>query len=807
MTHTLRLILLTIMMMAWAGEGRAQSVSEIRQGIRSALVEIALIERERARPDVPDDFAAHMLNINRQRLRDLSAAADRTGEGRAAKREATRRANEIISARQRTDYLRFYPDPMRVRADLDAERGLTGVELEGRKAGRLLMLDSSLAGLQGNNSNNQDLWPADVVQRASLYRLHFYDIRDRVEPTLEPIAEGCSRIPFMTCNRRTFHETRGRYRHDLSRAQETASLYFPTRFHARFVDATGIGGSREGYAQYQEEQRAQREQFEDARWRSSPERSIFIGLIGGAIIIGGIGLLLWLGSRGEDEPNERPTTGNYGTAQWAPVGKDPSPLAAFTGLFLGKHGFVDHPDEGETVKLPPVFTSPEAHTLIMAPTRTGKGTRIIQPSLLAYQGSMIVIDPKGENAAVTATQRALICEDRVHILNPWRVLHAELFQRGFTDARFNPLDVIAVGDPDAVGIAHTMAESICARSGDARNAYWEGSATAILTGVFLWLAYKAGGQGGEKKTLARARQIITLPQEQLVKEFFIPMAGCDAFGGAIAENIGPFIAGESKDMPAILRTLAEATRFISDERLKEATATSDFDIRRMPFERMTIYLVIPPDRMKVQGTWLRLMLAAVAHAFRTASPRPQTRGMMLIDELPALGRIPELTTDLATMSGYGLDYTLIVQDMGQLEGIYGEAGAQTILANCTWKWFCRVRDHKTAKYLSETLGQRTIATTTTSQGSSASGETSGTTFGEMGRSLLTPDEVMNLHRSKAIVLPPEGRAILVRPVDHWEFPREFQLFAEGSMRAFFMPPPLTDPNPYYQAKPDEASPA
>ena len=88
---------------------------------------------------------------------------------------------------------------MRVRADLDAERGLTGVELEGRKAGRLLMLDSSLAGLQGNNSNNQDLWPADVVQRASLYRLHFYDIRDRVEPTLEPIAEGCSRIPFMTC--------------------------------------------------------------------------------------------------------------------------------------------------------------------------------------------------------------------------------------------------------------------------------------------------------------------------------------------------------------------------------------------------------------------------------------------------------------------------------------------------------------------------------------------------------------------------------------------------------------------------------
>lgn len=806
MTHTLRLILLTIIMMAWAGEGRAQSVSEIRQGIRSALVEIALIERERARPDVPDDFAAYMLNFNRQRLRELSAAADRTGEGRAAKREATRRANEIITARQRTDYLRFYPDPMRVRADLEAAGGSSGVELEGRKAGRLLMLDNSLKGLQGDNSIDENRWPADVVQRARLYRLHFYDIRDRVEPTIEPIAEGCSRIPFWPCARRTFHEARGQYKFDLSHAIETAEMYFPESFRERFIDSTGIGGSRVEYAQYQEEQRAERQKQDDERAAKNPQGIIVLVGVGFALAVAGIvSLLVWLSKRGE--ASGRTVSDNYGSAQWAPVGKDPPPVAALTGLFLGKHGFVDHPNEGETVKLPPVFTSPEAHTLIMAPTRTGKGTRIIQPSLLAYYGSMIVIDPKGENAAVTATQRALICDDRVHILNPWRVLDTELFQRGFTGARFNPLDVITVGDPDAAGIAHTMAESICARSGDARNAYWEGSATAILTAVFLWLAHQAGGEGGEKKTLARARQIITLPQEQLVKEYFIPMAGCSAFGGAIAENIGPFIAGESKDMPAILRTLAEATRFISDERLKEATATSDFDIRRMPFERMTIYLVIPPDRMKVQGTWLRLMLAAVAHAFRSASPRPQTRGMMLIDELPALGRIPELTTDLATMSGYGLDYTLIVQDMGQLEGIYGEAGAQTILANCTWKWFCRVRDHKTAKYLSETLGQRTIATTTTSQGSSASGETSGTTYGEMGRSLLTPDEVMNLHRSKAIVLPPEGRPILVRPVDHWDFPREFQLFAEGSMQAFLKYPPLTDPNPYYQAKPDGAAPA
>ena len=44
--------------------------------------------------------------------------------------------------------------------------------------------------------------------------------------------------------------------------------------------------------------------------------------------------------------------------------------------------------------------------------------------------------------------------------------------------------------------------------------------------------------------------------------------------------------------------LNEATRFISDERLKEATsATSDFDLRTFPHRSETVFLVIPPDRM------------------------------------------------------------------------------------------------------------------------------------------------------------------------------------------------------------------
>lgn len=803
MTSILRLALLVIIAMAWTGDGHAQDRSQIERGIKLSLVDIALIERERARPDVADDFAAQHLAYERRQLATKYGEADKSGQGRAIRNAAQRDANRIIRATLRTPHLRDFPDPARVRADLAARpNGANATVVAGRQAGRLLMLSKSLKGIEGGGPLDEDTWPADVAQRYFLYILHFLDIRDRMEPTL---GGDCSQIPFTPCPRRDFHQTLGAYQHNEDKAQETAAVYFPEGFRARFVDSTGIGGSRIAHAAEQAESRARRAQAERERQArddaSGSGRPLWI-ILGGLPIITLVGLLLWLSTRTKDSSRKPPLTDNHGTAQWAPPGPDPKPTMAVNGVFLGKYGFIHHPDEGQTVTMPPVYTSPETHTLIVAPSRTGKGTRIIVPTLLTYQGSILVVDPKGENAAITASQRAVICEDRVHVLNPWAVIEDELKQRGFISARYNPLDVIQRGDPDAVSIAHTMAETICARTGDPRAAYWEGSASAILTAVFLWLAH----QDEKQKTLARVRQIITLPQKQLAEEYFRHMASCPAFGGAIAENIGPFTDGDSKDMPSILRTLAEATRFISDERLKEATAWSSFDLRQMPFERMTVYLVIPPTQMKVQGTWLRLMLAAASHAFRSAAPRWQTRGMMLIDELPALGRIPELANDLATMSGYGLDYTLIVQDMGQLTDLYKDQ-SQTILANCTWKWFSRVRDNVTAKYLSETLGQRTVGTTTVNEGTSGAGETAGTTYGEMGRALLMPDEIMNLHRNKAIVLPPEGRPILVRPVDHWKMREEFFFYANTSMTAFYNPPVAVDENPYLKAKPPTDPPA
>ena len=47
----------------------------------------------------------------------------------------------------------------------------------------------------------------------------------------------------------------------------------------------------------------------------------------------------------------------------------------------------------------------DRHVMTIAGNRAGKGVSLIIPNLLFYEGSALVIDPKGENAQITAGRR------------------------------------------------------------------------------------------------------------------------------------------------------------------------------------------------------------------------------------------------------------------------------------------------------------------------------------------------------------------------------------------------------------------
>jgi len=98
------------------------------------------------------------------------------------------------------------------------------------------------------------------------------------------------------------------------------------------------------------------------------------------------------GRRSQQGPSVPPLSQTHGSANWADAQAVPRSEIA-TGVMFGKSS---HPTLEPDYFGAPVMSAPEAHTLVVAQTRAGKGARVIVPTLLRYGSSMLVIDPKGE---------------------------------------------------------------------------------------------------------------------------------------------------------------------------------------------------------------------------------------------------------------------------------------------------------------------------------------------------------------------------------------------------------------------------
>ena len=84
------------------------------------------------------------------------------------------------------------------------------------------------------------------------------------------------------------------------------------------------------------------------------------------------------------------------------------------GISLGRH----YDDATDSAGNKIVYEG-ERHVLLFGPNGTGKGTRFLIPNLLSIKDrSIVVIDPKGELAAVTADYRRTVGD--VVMLNPFR---------------------------------------------------------------------------------------------------------------------------------------------------------------------------------------------------------------------------------------------------------------------------------------------------------------------------------------------------------------------------------------------------
>lgn len=455
--------------------------------------------------------------------------------------------------------------------------------------------------------------------------------------------------------------------------------------------------------------------------------------------------------------NRHETATLHGTARWA-AGRDfrASGLLATKGVLLGRVG-----------RSTLLRSADDAHLLTVAPTRSGKGVAAVIPNLLTYPGSVVVVDPKGENAMVTARARAALGQ-RVLVADPWGLTGRE-------PARFNPLAWLDPDSPDLADDAALLADALVPDEGHGGNRFWDEEAKAWIGALLL---YVRCCEPPALQTLTRMRELLTLGPRQTA-DLLRNMAASGAAGGLIARGAARMASKAEKERSAVASSAQSHTHFLDSPRMQHVLGACDYspaDIKRHP---ATLFLVLPADRLATHGRWLRLMVSLILTDITRTAGRPELPVLCLLDEFAALGRLQTVETAMGLMAGYGVRLWPVLQDFSQLRTLYGDRW-QTFTANAGVLQGFAVNDTLTAREMSAMLGTRgAIARSSSRFGRSNEGSSS---YAAQSRPLLYPDEVMRLPPTETLLLPRGRPPVRARKLAYWR-DREFR--------------GLADPNPYF----------
>lgn len=456
------------------------------------------------------------------------------------------------------------------------------------------------------------------------------------------------------------------------------------------------------------------------------------------------------------------TGDSHGSARFANR-KELKKLQREDGLLIGRN-----PHTGRLLR----YDGP-AHLITLAPTRAGKGVGTVIPNLLAAERSVLVIDPKGENARIAGEARQRF--GTVHVLDPFEV-------SGHPSAAYNPLDRLTPDSLDLGEDAASLTEALVMDPpGQVTEAHWNEEAKAILGGLIMFCVCH---EDRDRRSLATVREYLTLPPEKL-RALLELMQDSDEAGGLIARAANRFLGKADREAASVLSNAQRHTHFLDSPRIARCLARSDFAFADLRHRITSVFLVLPPNRMDAYSRWLRLLVSQALQDIARDAERPQsasegrserlkTPALFLLDEFAALGRLEAVERAMGLMAGYGLQLWPILQDMSQLKDLYGER-AGTFIANAGVQQVFGVNDFETAKWLSQMMGQETAGFQTDSfkpgDGPSFSNNLT-------GRDLLTPDEIMQL-RPENQLLRVQGQATAVA--------QKLRYYADPEFKGLFVP--------------------
>ncbi len=370
----------------------------------------------------------------------------------------------------------------------------------------------------------------------------------------------------------------------------------------------------------------------------------------------------------------------------------------------------DHMDSSLKLADVPLIKNTETHhMLIIGTTGTGKTN--------CFHELLQQVRAQGQRAIIVDMTGSFM--ERYYrpgldkILNPW-------------DARTEAWNLWK----ECLHSAHLrlVAATLISADGRGHESYWVKSSRA----VFVATAEKLRGQ--DTLTTPNFFKYATHYPIREVQSFYKNTSVAAIMNGEAAETV--------MGVRSNLRAYTECLELF-------AQREREFSIRQWITQEASgewLFLSSPPEWREEMAPLMALWMTLATHALMSLEPSYSRRLWIAIDELPALKKVPSLPTLLAEVRKYGGCAVLGMQDMSQLDEIYGPNTVKSIANLCNTKVVFRVEGAEVAERLSKWLGVQEVSETVENISYGAHQMRDGVSLNDQRKEKPTvhPDQLMKL---------------------------------------------------------------
>jgi type IV secretion system protein VirD4 len=444
-----------------------------------------------------------------------------------------------------------------------------------------------------------------------------------------------------------------------------------------------------------------------------------------------------------------------------PIGLIPKTQNANNPREYVKH--IQQQKNGDILRLNPV------HSVVIAPSGSGKGVGIVIPTLLDYEGPVFVTDVKSaENYYVTAAHRRSKGR-QVYAFDPEKITNEQ-------SATINILDYFDPEKEEIVTDMANIASLICPipNSGSSLEVHFAEQALALIQCLLLYVICSAD-YTCEKKKLRTIYELFCLDSmlfKSLLEKIYADHSLCYGIPSRLA---GSYMSIAEEELSSTLTTAQRHLRFTDTPIMDRVLSHSSINLRDIIDNKADLYLCIPVESLDTQSRVIKLILTTLFMLIRTHPKKPQVPILMLLDEFALLGNIPGLEKVFLVGRGYGVKIMAIMQSLEKIKTTYPDSWETILGSNLTI--FINSSDNGTQDYISRKIGMMTIETSSRSSGESeqksllaraSRSENEGESTQCISRALLTPDEIGILGDEIVIAFLQGKRPMLLKKICYYK---------------------------------------